>query len=252
MRNANLRLFRSLWHGALIVSVTASWLFGDPQAMSGTQQKKAAPASATQNTSASKTPASVAPEEGAAIDGDELEAKFARQGIGTRAHIDISKAELSRTFASPSGVKMTLSYNHEWSEPVNLRAFDASGEAAFSVEAMATQMTKSDDGGYSLVEANLPIGAGTVYNIYGKVRLLGNLIAADGDAPLIFVVHNAKNSEDAKPGFKTKGKLLLVKFRLSDTTPAPRRAPTDVFLQLVHVGGRGSATLNNGVHLTLK
>jgi len=181
------------------------------------------------------------------FDGPALDTQFTREGIAGRMCIDISKDELSQIFVSPGGAKLTLSANHRWRDPVTLRAFDAHGIPAYSMEAMVSQQDQAG----AIKETVLPIGAGTIYKVFGKVQLLGNTINADGPAPLIFVVHNAKNTDDAKPGFTTNGPLAPIKFKLADNPVVASQVDAkDVYLQLVHIGGKGSAVLKDGKRIT--
>jgi hypothetical protein len=182
----------------------------------------------------------------AQIDGDALIAQFAQQGLGGKAHIDFSRDEISQTAVTPDGVKLTYSTNHEWTGPVTLRAFDAGGVPSYAIGVMAAKVY--DNGG--VAEGVVPVGAGTVYRVIGKVSFLGATIASAGTGPLWFVVYNQSKSDDAKPGFKTSGRLAPITFAIGSDKGGPvSPAPKPAFVSLVQVGGSGSATLKDGTQI---
>jgi hypothetical protein len=130
------------------------------------------------------------------------------------------------------------------------------GVPAFSIEAMVTGVEQSG-GRTTMKEFELPLGPGTVYKVFGKVQLLGNTIIANETTPLVFVVHNAANSDEAKASFSVSGRLIPVPFAISEIkldkthVPSGKGAPPP-FLQLVHIGGTGVATLKDGRRLNFK
>jgi hypothetical protein len=115
------------------------------------------------------------------------------------------------------------------------------GSDEYQVEAMIAAVDASGQP----VQGLLPVGPGTVFEIHGKVQLFGNTIEATGDDPLVFVVHNARNREDTKASWVTSGGLLPLRFKLNAGSPR-RLKPGQPFLQLVHMGGKGVATLKDG------
>ena len=185
----------------------------------------------------------------AEIDGDALVAQFVKRGLEERAHIDFSKEEITQATVTPDGVKLTFSTNHEWTGPVTLRAFDASGVPSYTLGVMAAKVYQN--GG--IAEGVVPVGAGTVYRVFGKVNFLGTTISSSGPGPLWFVVFNASQSDDAKPGFKTSGRLSAIPFAVSkDKGGVGGPASKQGFVSLVHVGGTGLASLKDGTQITFK
>ncbi|MGB6744618.1 MAG: ankyrin repeat domain-containing protein [Terracidiphilus sp.] len=182
----------------------------------------------------------------AQIDGDALIAQFAQQGLGGKAHIDFSRDEISQTTVTPDGVKLSYSTDHEWTGPVTLRAFDAGGVPSYAIGVMAAKVY--ENGG--VAEGVVPVGAGTVYRVIGTVNFLGATITSAGTGPLWFVVFNLSKSDDAKPGFKTSGRLAPISFAIgSDKGGAGSPASKPAFVSLVHVGGAVSATLKDGTQI---
>jgi len=185
----------------------------------------------------------------AEIDGDALIAQFVKRGLEGRAHIDFSRDEMTQATVSPDGVKLTFSTNHEWTGPVTLRAFDAGGVPSYALGVMAAKVYQN--GG--VAEGVVPVGMGTVYRVFGKVNFLGTTISSTGPGPLWFVIFNASQSDDAKPGFKTSGRLAAISFAIgNDKNGAGGPASKQGFASLVHVGGTGWARLKDGTQITLK
>jgi hypothetical protein len=183
------------------------------------------------------------------LDGKALDASFTKQGLDKNSHIDISSEDLGETMDALDGVKFRFSPERDWDGPVTLRGFDSSGEAEFAVETMVVQADQSGNP----VSAQLPIGVGTILRVFGKVQLFGNSLIVEGSRPLIFVVHNASNTERAKPNFTTSGTLTPVAFKLVDNTSASLRSSGgDIVLQLVHLSGTGSAKLKDGKTVIFK
>jgi hypothetical protein len=73
-------------------------------------------------------------------------------------------------------------------------------------------------------------------------------------------VHNVSNSKEAEPTWVTGGKLSHVKFAFDDkinpkteeSKEVPKVKAKMVYLQLVHIDGKGSAILENGVIVKFK
>ena len=125
------------------------------------------------------------------------------------------------------------------------------GIKAYSIDGQTTQLSETG----VVLEAVMPLGPGTVYHVFGSVQLLGNTIHSDGDAPLVFVVHNTNGDDEAKAKWKTKGDLDGILFRFleeTETSDMQNQSDSDVVLQLVHITGTGGATLKDGRQLTFR
>jgi ankyrin repeat protein len=174
------------------------------------------------------------------LDGKALESDFAKQGLDRNLYIGISSGDLGQTTVDLDGAKFRFSPERNWDGPVTLRGFDASGEAEFAV---GTMVVEADRSGNPTI-AQLPIGAGTIVRVFGRVQLFGNVVEAEGTRPLIFLIHNTKNTDRAKPDFTTSGTLSPVAFKFVENTSGPiGSSGGDVVLQMVHLSGTGSAKL---------
>jgi len=182
------------------------------------------------------------------FDGSKLDAQLKEHGIGDKAHINISKADLATVYASPTGFKLTLTTRHRWTGPVTLRGFNSGGSEAYTIGAMVSAQNQSGP-----VEGALPIAAGTIYRIFGKVQLLGNTITSNGAEPLILMAHSTGSSKVGEADMDITGPLYPVIFEISNA-PQKGDAPAkeDVVLTLVHISGKGSATLRDSTSITFK
>ncbi len=180
-------------------------------------------------------------------DGKVLNSQFVAQGVVKRNCIPITRAQVSRLLRSPGGAQLAITTKHRWKAPVTLEEFDAGGIKAYSIEGMV-----AEQGGRSVNKALLPMGPGTIYRVIGDVKLLGHTIKGDKSEPLIFVVHNVSNSKEADAEWETEGPLAQIKFAFADDkNPKPeeqKQVPKAemVYLQLVHLEGKGSALLESG------
>lgn len=177
------------------------------------------------------------------LDGTAIDAAITQQGLGKKSHIDISNSDITQEYTSIGGAKLTFSARHQWEAPVTLRAFDSGGKAAYSVGAMVAQQGQSGN----VLAALLPVAPGTIYRVFGRVQLFGNTITADGNSPLLLVVHSVRGADAGKTDFLTNGPLSPTIFYFSN---APARvnpaAKDDILFQLVPIGGKGSAKLKDG------
>ncbi len=165
-------------------------------------------------------------------------------GIGARAHLDITKDDLYHVFVQDT-LQLLFNEGTQFGTPVTLRELHGGQRTGYSIDAMAAGVDQRG----AVVRAVVPIGAGTVFEIFGKVQLFGNNIANDGDAPLVLMAHNARNLDQLKPNFRTSGRLTPVPLYLPVKTlaqKAPANLPDGVVLQLVHIAGKGIATLSDG------
>jgi hypothetical protein len=180
-------------------------------------------------------------------DGESLNLQFVAEGIGKRKCIPITRTQVSRVLRSPGGATLGIITKHRWKTAITLKEFDADGIKAYSIEGMVAEQR-----GKRITKALLPMGPGTIYRVIGDVKLLGHTIKGDKSAPLIFVIHNVSNSKEADASFATEGPLVPIKFAFDDKMNPKPEEPKDVqrsdlvYLQLVHLEGKGSATFEGG------
>lgn len=148
------------------------------------------------------------------IDGPKLEEQFVKEGIGSRFSVKVTSAELQEVLVSKDDAKAYFNTSHAFMDPVVLKESQEPGK--YEIKAMVAGIDQS--GKPALY--NLPFGDGTVYMMYGRVKLFGCVFASSTPEPLIFLVH---------------------------------RPNTDgTYLQFVHVGGNGTVVTKEGSEVSLK
>ena len=182
------------------------------------------------------------------LDGAEIEAQFVSEGLKGRLSIGITELELEQTFTNPGGIRLTFSARHRVQAPISLQALAVDGAPACSIDAISTQLSQTRN----VAAAVVPIGPGTIFRMAGKVQLLGNTITAAENDPLVFVVHAVAGARTVKPELIAEPKLVPVRFRLEDASPGRGGLARENVLQLVHIGGKGSAVLLDGKKLTFR
>ncbi|MDR3754940.1 MAG: ankyrin repeat domain-containing protein [Terracidiphilus sp.] len=183
------------------------------------------------------------------LDGGVLETNFAKLGLDKNDYVNVSSSDLADLPLPLNGVKARYSPERRWDGVVTLRSFDASGETEYAVSTMVFQVDQNQDP----ASANIPTGAGTVLRVFGKAQLFGDTLAADGKAPLVFLIHYVSSAEGAKPDFATAGRLTAIPFGFVETTgPAANAGQGEAVFHLVHLSGTGSVKLRNGTSVAFK
>lgn len=182
------------------------------------------------------------------LDGAAIEAQFVSDGLKGRLSIGITELELEQVFTNPAGIRLTFSPRHRVQPPIVVQALGVDGASAYSIDAISTQLSQNRN----VVAAVVPIGPGTIFQMVGKVQLLGNTITAAENDPLIFVVHAVAGTHTVKPDLIAGAQPVPVRFRLDEAPPARGGLAREAVLQLVHFGGKGSVVLVDGKKLTFR
>jgi hypothetical protein len=138
------------------------------------------------------------------LDGRQIERRLSATGIGRRFAAKVTSQDLKEILHADNGAEAEFTTMHTFLEPVVIRETDQPD--SYAIDAMVSAV----DPEMKPLAYLLPFGPGTVYQIYGRVRMLGYVFSsAEKNEPLVFIVHQ----------------------------PAPGRTN----LEFVHIKGEGTA-----------
>ncbi len=128
--------------------------------------------------------------------------------------IKVTAKDLKEVLISKEGAKAYFNTRHTFLDPVIIR--QSKRIEKYEIKAMVASI---DQMGRPVVY-NLPFGPGTVYKLYGKVKMFGSIFISFENEPLIFLVHKPKDGGN--------------------------------FLKFLHINGSGSVVRRDGKEISLK
>lgn len=197
------------------------------------------------------------------VDGIAVEKELIKSGTGSRVSIEISNDLLSKkTKLKATDFSGAISFNPHlvWmGTPFYFRQITGLGQFKYPV--MITGANKER----TYFEFVIPIGPGTVYEVYGNVEVFGVKISADRFSPLVFVVYSPEGSPpDTKlvnpvpDGWGTAvtsdpiiDSLFLQSGRIHHSLESRPSNEGERRYFLVHTAGSGTLTLSNGTTVSI-